>query len=358
MAVTVQQILDQHGDLLTTLGGPLDRVIEVTCSQEKPKPGAITFLAQPQRLAELLNSELAALVIDRKLADQASELLAATPNIGLAVLVTANTRLAMARINGQYFRLLHVAAPFDGQRIHPSAVIASDCQLGDEVIVGPGAVLHSQVKVGDRTYIGANTVIEARTTIGRDCVIHPQVYIGHCCDIGDRVNIKPQSTIGSDGFGFATDERGRHTRVPHYGEVIIGDDVSIGANVNIDRGTFSPSRIGRGTCIDNHCHFGHNIVIGEDCMITAGIISAGSVTIGDRCTFAGRVSVNGHISIASDCVIGPLSGVNNNVTEPGMYGGYPLVGYKEAIKIQASLISVPKLRRSVNRILRHLGLED
>lgn len=358
MAVTAQQILDQHGDLLAALSGPLDRSIEIPCSQENPKHGAIAFLAQPQRLESLLQSELAVLVIDEKLAGQAQALLDATANPGIAVLTTRNTRLAMARINGQYFPLAHVAAPFDGQRIHPSAVIASDCQLGNEVIIGPGAVLHSRVKVGDRSYIGANTVIEARTSIGNDCLIYPQVYIGHCCEIGNRVHIKPQSTIGSDGFGFATNEQGRHTRVPHYGEVIIADDVSIGANVNIDRGTFAPSRVGRGTCIDNHCHFGHNIVIGEDCMITAGLISAGSVTIGDRCTFAGRVSVNGHISIASDCVIGPLSGVNNNVTEPGMYAGYPLIGYKEAIKVQASLISVPKLRRSVNRILRHLGLDD
>jgi UDP-3-O-[3-hydroxymyristoyl] glucosamine N-acyltransferase len=184
------------------------------------------------------------------------------------------------------------------------------------------------------------------------------VSISPNCQIGARCEIKSNTAIGSYGFGFARDEQGLNHHVPHYGGVIMGDDVHIGSNCSIDGGTFAPSVIGSGTKIDNQCHVGHNATIGKNVIITAGFIMAGSSTIGDNCVFAGSVCVNGHISIAANCTFAPLTAVSSEITEPGVYGGYPPIPFKEHLKAQASLQNLPKMRRSITRILAHLGLKE
>jgi UDP-3-O-[3-hydroxymyristoyl] glucosamine N-acyltransferase len=349
--ITVDQILSAYPGLVEWLDGARDAHVEAPCSQVHPVAGGLVFVADPDNLEKLLKSDVSVIVAHQKL----SALAKSKNSARKCLLVSKNTYLAMAVINARFFSL-----PFKRQPLQNAGVaqISSKARIGHNAIIGPGAVICDDVEIGDHTYIGANCVIEPRTRIGDDCYIHPQVFIGHTCQIGNRVEIKPFSTIGTDGFGYAHDDKGNHYRIPHYGPVIIEDDVHIGANVNIDRGTFDSARIGYGTKIDNHCHFGHNVQIGKNCLITAGMIVAGSTKIGDNCIFGGRTSVSGHIEIVSGCTFGPISGITNDVTKPGVYSGYPIEPFRQFLKSRASIPQLPRIRKNLARVMKHLGLKE
>jgi UDP-3-O-[3-hydroxymyristoyl] glucosamine N-acyltransferase len=285
-----------------------------------------------------------------------AEMINDVPDTVPVVVSSSRPQLAMALVGRRFFPPMRGRKIIAGPDIHPGATISDRARLGRGCIVGPGAVVGDDCEVGDDCVIGAGCVIEPGVKIGAGCHIHPLVYIAHSCEIGQRCEIHPHTTIGTEGYGYAQDAKFNHYRITHYGRVIIGDDVHIGAGVQIDRGTFEDSHIGSGTKIDNHCHFGHNIRIGKNTLITGGMITAGSVTIGDRCVFGGRSTVKGHISIASDCHFGGLSGVNNNIFKPGEYGGLPLQPIQSEMRTRASLKHLPELVRNVRRIMKHLGM--
>ena len=352
MPISAETILKAFPRLIEYIEGDLATPITGPSSQNQPRPQTIAYISDEKFLTPLLASDVSTLVINSKMIDSAKKL-----NNGKKVLLSSsNLSLSMAQVNARLFSLPFLRSPFAGQSIHDSAVISQSASIGKNVVIGPGAVIADNVVIGDGSFIGAQTVIENNTQFGTDCFIHPCVYIGHSCFIKNRVEIKPQSTIGSDGFGYAHDEKNNHYRIPHYGAVIIEDDVHIGANVNIDRGTFDPAIIGEGTKIDNHCHFGHNCKVGKNCLITAGFIMAGSSTIGDNCVFGGRSSVNGHISICSNCRFAAVSVITGHVTQPGDYGGFPIISYRDSLRAQASLEHLPQLRKNFNRLLEKLGI--
>jgi len=355
VGTTAETIIKTYPELVQLLDGDLKTEASAPCSQVEPKPKAIVYVAEEKYLEQLIQSPVSLIVVHDKIAVPAKEKNARKKTL----LTTKNTYLAMALINARFFSLEFKRKPFiTDMKIHPTAVVAPTAQLADGVILGPHAVISDHVKVGARTYIGAHTVIEPHTQLGEDGYIHPHVYIGHSCRLGNRVEIKPHSVIGSDGFGFAKNAKGSHHHIPHYGPVLIEDDVYIGANVNVDRGTFESAIIGEGTKIDNHCHLGHNCKVGKNCIITAGIIVAGSTTIGSNCVFAGRVSVNGHITICDGCSFGPMSGITNDVTEPGVYAGFPIIPFRDSLKSQASMVHLPRIRKNLTRVMKHLGLTE
>ncbi len=354
LSVSAEKLIECFPTLLAALDGRLSAEAKSPSSQDHPVADSVVFIAEESRLPALLKSPASIIVVHKKIAPQAK-----LANQGRKTLLESpNTYLAMALVNSRFFALPHLKSNWWGPHVHPTAVLAPSAQIHESAKVGPYCVIAEHSVIGPRTYVGAHTVIEAHTTIGADCFIHPHVYIGHNCQIGDRVEIKPQSTIGSDGFGYAHNEKGEHFRIPHYGAVLIENDVHIGANVNVDRGTFEPAIIGFGTKIDNHCHLGHNVRIGKNCLMTAGFMAAGSATIGDNCVFGGRTSVNGHITISSGCTFGPHSAVTNDVTKPGTYAGFPPIPFRDFLKVQASLEHLPALRKKVAKLLKHLGLSE
>jgi UDP-3-O-[3-hydroxymyristoyl] glucosamine N-acyltransferase len=353
MSISADTILKAFPELLQHLDGDLKATATAPCAQETPLSGAIAFVADEANLLSLLKSHVSILVVNEKIAKLAKE-----KNTGKTLLSSRNSYLAMALVNARFFSLPFVRSAFEQKLIHSTAVVAKSATLAEGVILAPYAVVSENVTIGPGTYVGAHTVIEPHTKIGRDCFLHAHVYVGHSCKLGDRVEIKPNSTIGSDGYGYARDEKNNHYRIPHYGAVIIEDDVHIGASCCIDRGTYDPAVIGAGTKIDNHCHFGHNIRIGKNCLITAGFMSAGSAKIGDNCVFGGRSSVNGHIEITSNCQFGPLSGVTGDITVPGAYAGYPVIPFKDSMKSNVSLQHLPRMRKNLAKVMKHLGLTN
>ena len=220
------------------------------------------------------------------------------------------------------------------------------------------AIIHPNAKVSKSAHIGAYTVVDAFAEIGDDTIIYPHVFVGAHCIVGARCIISSHVSIGSDGFGYYSDKTYTHHKIPQIGKVVIEDDCEFGAHCAIDRATLTETRIKRGSKFDNFCHIAHNVQIGENAMITAGFIVAGSTIIGKNLTTSGGAHILGHLTVPDNVILGPRAGVLQSIEAPGMYGGYPLESYKESVKTLLSLPHVKKLRKQISKILKHLNIEE
>jgi UDP-3-O-[3-hydroxymyristoyl] glucosamine N-acyltransferase len=353
-SVNIETILDKFPDLLAWHSGNDSAVASKPCSSANPIDGGLCFCQDQPHLEDCLNAGVSILVVPTSLAEQAKAL-----NPGAtAILLSDELQAAMAKLNTVFFLPKWGRDPFSSERIHPSANIHPSATLHESVVVQPNAMIGPDVDIGADSIIGANTTLEGNIIIGKRCFIKSNVFIGHTVEIGNDCRIEPHTAIGTDGFGYGSDSSGHHFAKPHFGKVILEDRVEIGCSVHVDRGTFEDTVIGEGTKVDNHCHFAHNTTIGKNCLITAGFIVAGSSSFGDNCVFAGRVSANGHITVCDNVTMGPVSVISKNITEPGMYGGFPPVPYKDFIKNQTSTASLFEMRRSVKKILKNMDKDD
>lgn len=290
------------------LKGDADLPIEGLCGISDDLPGHLSFIARPKHAGAARRSRIPAFVLPPGVTLE-----------GKSCLVHEAPEYAMALI----------AALFERSRLsqdcarHPSAVIDPSARLGDGVSVGPHAVIGRDVEIGARSVVHAGAVIMDRVVVGEDCVIYPRVTIREDCVLGHRVILQPGAVIGGDGYGFVLHE-GRHRKVPQLGNVVLADDVEVGANTTIDRGRFTATRVGRGTKIDNLVMVAHNVQIGEDCLIVAMTGISGSTRLGDRVTLAGQVGVTGHLNICSDVTVLGKSVVAKHVLHPGVYAGNPI----------------------------------
>ncbi len=250
------------------------------------------------------------------------------------VWTTKQINAAMSEVLHAFDRIPHTIG------VHPSALIHSTAKIGAHVQIGEYAVIKAHVEIGDHTYIATHVVVESYCTIGSHC------------------RIDSHTTIGSDGFGYYTDKSFTHHKIPQIGTVVIEDRCELGSHCSVDRATLTETRIKAGSKLDNFCHIAHNCEIGENSMLAAGFMTAGSVVTGKNMMTGGGVHLNGHIKVADNVVFAGNSGVVSNVEAPGIYGGFPQVPHKENLKIMSSLAFLPKLRRQVSQILKHLNLEE
>jgi UDP-3-O-[3-hydroxymyristoyl] glucosamine N-acyltransferase len=243
--------------------------------------------------------------------------------------------------------------------VHPSAQIGEGARIGPFVsigagcVIGPGARIASHVSVGDAARIGS------------DALILQGVRIGARVTIGDRFICQPGAVIGGDGFSFVTPEKSgveeiretlgvrttHHpqgwTRIHSLGSVVIGDDVELGANVCIDRGTVRDTEIGSGTKLDNLVHIGHNVTVGRDCLLCGQVGIAGSARIGDRVVMAGQCGVNDNIFVGDDVIAGGATKIFTNAPAGRVLLGYPAVKMETHIEIQKALRRLPRLAATV-----------
>ena len=233
--------------------------------------------------------------------------------------------------------------PFQAVGIDARAVIGRECDIPVEVSIGPNVCIGDRVKLGQRTTIHPGVVIGEDVVIGDDTLIYPNVTIYHACAIGARNIVHSGTVIGSDGFGFATDRDGCHVKWPHTGTVQIDDDVEIGANVTIDRGTFGKTHIMKGVRIDNLVQIGHNVKIGENSVIVALVGIAGSASLGRNVVMGGQAGVKGHIHLADYCKVAGKSGVTSNLAEGSVVSGFPAIPHKEWLKASIIFTKLPKL---------------
>ena len=186
--------------------------------------------------------------------------------------------------------------------------------------------------IGENSVVRSNVVIEHNSRIGNDCTIHSQVNIGYASQIGDRVIIRSGATIGGEGFGFAPDENKKYHRVPHTGFVEIHDDVHIGSNSNVDRGTYGKTLLKRGSKLDSLVHIAHNVELGEDCIMVSQAGIAGSTTVGNRVIISGQIGILDHLKVCDDVVLVHRAGVTADITEKGVWAGLPAKPMKEYVK--------------------------
>jgi UDP-3-O-[3-hydroxymyristoyl] glucosamine N-acyltransferase len=342
--MTAAKIVETFPDLAKEIYGPAEAKFDQICAIESIQKNSLVFVNSAKHLTVALASKASVILIPQT-----------TPKESLPLSKTwvlcPNPELTMRFIKNEFFFKTPYRAALI-QLIHPSAHIDQGALIDSTAEVGPGVVIAAGVEIGARSYIGANSVIEKNVKIGNDTTIHPLVYIGHGCMIGDRCEIKSNTTVGSEGYGYAHDDKWNHYRIPHSGRVIIHNDVHIGANCSIDRGTIEDTVIGEGTKIDNQCHLAHNSVLGKNALITAQFGMAGSSVIGNNFISGGKASVTGHIKITDNVQISGMSGVTKNIDKPGQYGGFPLQPLKDYLKTKAALVQLHDLRKQIQDFIK------
>ena len=230
--------------------------------------------------------------------------------------------------------------------VHHSAVIGAGAQLGRDVQIGPHAVIGANSRVGDRARIGPHCVV------GRDCVVNEDAYLHSSVTLYDGTRVGARSILhagvraGVDGFGYHF-AAGAHQKIPQVGTCLIGDDVEIGANTTIDRGSIGATEIGDGCKIDNLVHIGHNVRIGAHSIVVAQVGVAGSTRIGKGVTLGGQAGINGHIRIGDGATIAGQAGVFGDVPPGAAYSGYPARPHRESMRVQAALHKLPALIRQM-----------
>ncbi len=209
------------------------------------------------------------------------------------------------------------------------------------------------VKIGKNVVIYPNVSIFEGTEIGDSTIVYPNVTIREFCKIGKRCIFQPGAVIGSDGFGYIK-VKGNNVKIEQIGNVILEDEVEIGANTCVDRGAIGDTIIKKGTKIDNLVHIAHNDIIGSNCFIIAQVGISGSVEVGDNTTLAGQVGVAGHLKIGNNVVIAAKSGVTNNVPDGKQMSGFPLREHIDDLRIKMSMGRVPELVKKVKKLERKL----
>lgn len=239
------------------------------------------------------------------------------------------------------------------QGISDKAHIGQNVKISENVSIMPFAVVDDFAEIKSGAIIYPHAYIGQYASVGENSVVYSSATIREHCKIGKNCVIHSSAVIGSDGFGFTT-SKGFHTKVPQVGNVIVEDDVEIGAHVGIDRAAMGSTVIGRGTKIDNLVHIGHNCKIGANCLIVAQTGISGSTTVGDNVTFGGQVGTVGHIKIGGNSVYAARSGISHDMPENFFGAGFPLQTHSEWLKLQAALKKVPELIKKVSKLEKEL----
>jgi UDP-3-O-[3-hydroxymyristoyl] glucosamine N-acyltransferase len=291
---------------------PLDRVITHVAPLDAARRTDLVFFENSKYLDDLAATRAGACLLAPRFAGKVP--------LGVAVLTTRDPYRAFVAVARVLFpdslrpASMFAASGTAGAHVHPSARLEPGVTLDPGVVVGPGA------EIGTGTVVAAHAVIGPGVRIGRQCSIGSQSSIQHSL-IGDRVIIHPGCRLGQDGFGYVLGRS--HTKVPQIGRVIVQDDVEIGANSSIDRGSNRDTVIGEGTKIDNLVQIGHNVAIGRHCVLAAQVGISGSVTLEDFVVLGARVGVNNHVTIGEGARFAGTAIVFRDVPAGAEYGGFP-----------------------------------
>ncbi|MCU0913983.1 MAG: UDP-3-O-(3-hydroxymyristoyl)glucosamine N-acyltransferase [Planctomycetes bacterium] len=334
MKATIEELAARLGAEVRAAGTARHTTISDIQPVDAAGPEHITFVTDARHAAAAAKSRAAAVLVASPLETVAKPQLVVR-NVQAALIETLN-----------FFAPAPVVADVG---VAPSARLGTNVRLAEDVTVGPGAVLEDNVQIGARTRIGAGCHVGANTIIGADCRLDAHVVVYHGCTLGHHVIIQANSTIGAVGFGYAFID-GAHRLIPHRGGVLLEDFVEIGANSCVDRAKFGNTIVGAGTKIDNLVQIAHNVVIGKCCVIAAQVGVAGSCRIGDGVVLAGQVGLADNIEIGAGAMVGAQAGVMNNVAPGEKLAWSPALSVREAARVIAHLLRLPKLAQEVKRL--------
>jgi UDP-3-O-[3-hydroxymyristoyl] glucosamine N-acyltransferase len=317
------------------LKGEEDRVVQRVAPIDKAGPEALSFVASPKYLAYLQATRAGVVLVK-------PEWLESVP-AGTTAIVVGDPHAALQRLLTELY-------PAEVRRpgIHETAIVAESARVSPDAAIGPYAIIGEESVVG-RSAVGAHVVIGARCTIGDEAILHPHAALYDAVVVGDRAIIHSGARLGRPGFGYVWRDGG-HRKVPQVGGCIIEEDVEVGANVTIDRGSVGDTVVGAGTKIDNLVHLGHNVQLGRHVMLVSQVGIAGSTSVGDGAVLAGQVGVGGHLSIGAGATVGGQGGVISDVPPGATYSGYPARPHREALRAQAGMFKLPDIIRRLRRI--------
>jgi UDP-3-O-[3-hydroxymyristoyl] glucosamine N-acyltransferase len=337
MNISLQEVSDFIGGKIT---GNRNLVIKNLAKIEEAKSGDLTFLYLPAYEKFLSSTKAAAIIVktgfDKKRDD-------------ISYIETEEPNKAFFNLIKRYF-----TPEFPLTGIDPTAFIGPDVKVGKNFAAGKNVVISAGCKIGDNVKIFHNTVILENVEIGSDCLVFQNISIREKCKIGNRCIIHANTVIGSDGFGYDLDENGVFQKIPQVGNVIIEDDVEIGSNVSIDRASIGSTLIKRGTKIDNLSQIAHNVVIGEDTIISSQVGISGSTKVGDHCYILGQVGLTGHIEIGNKVILIAQSGVSKSILKEGTYFGSPAKEIKNAFQIEAHIRNLPKYAERITQLEKQI----
>jgi UDP-3-O-[3-hydroxymyristoyl] glucosamine N-acyltransferase len=325
--------VDQIAQLIQgTVDGDGSVVISTFHKIEEGQAGSISFLANPKYESYLYDSQASAIIVAEDLVLKQKPLATLVkvkdPYLAFTVLLQKYQEFTTKKETG----------------IQQPSYIAEDAKVGDSIYLGPFSSIGLGSTVGNNSHIAAHVTIGNHVTIGEDCTIYPGAVIYNDTVIGNKCTIHANAVIGSDGFGFAPQADGTFTTIPQLGNVVLEDEVSVGANATIDRATMGSTLIKKGVKIDNLVQIAHNVEVGAHTAIAAQTGVSGSTKIGQNCLIGGQVGVAGHITIADKTIVTAQSGVTKTVRKEGqILGGTPASPNSEYLKRNALLRQLPDL---------------
>jgi UDP-3-O-[3-hydroxymyristoyl] glucosamine N-acyltransferase len=306
---------------------------------EEATAGQITFLANPKYEAFLYTTAASIVIIgaQQQLKEKIKATLIRVPDAyaAFATLLTKYQELKAQQLEG----------------IQSPSFIAPSAKIGTNHFIAAFAYINEGATLGDHVKIFPNVVIGENVKIGNHVTIHPGVVVYADCVIGNHVTIHSGSIIGSDGFGFAPKEDGSYQKVPQLGNVVIEDDVEIGANTTIDRATIGSTFIRKGVKLDNQIQIAHNVEIGSNSVIAAQTGVSGSTKIGKNVMAGGQVGISGHLAIADGIKIAGKTGVTKSFLTANMtLTGYPAAEQKQSLRSQVYVKNLPELEKRVQEL--------
>ncbi|CAN5287793.1 UDP-3-O-(3-hydroxymyristoyl)glucosamine N-acyltransferase [soil metagenome] len=335
MSITVRELAEWvEGELL----GDGDLRIDHARPLADAEPGDITFVEDDRHLNNWHHSRASAAIVRPSV-----------PVNGRPIIRVDDPLMAFASVMKRFRGESHnrKASIHPTSCVHPSATIGADANIGPYVVVGAGCVL------GPRVTLQAGVAVGDRCRIGADVTLHPHVVLYDDTILGDRVSIHANTVIGADGYGYRI-TNGKHIKVPQLGYVEVGNDVEIGSNTTIDRGTFGPTRIGEGTKIDNLVMIGHNCQIGKHNLLVAQVGIAGSTTTGEYVVLAGQVGVADHITIGDRVMVGAQGGITRDIASDSRMLGTPARTDIESMRLFHNQNKLGDLIRDVKQIKKQL----
>ena len=326
--LTLRQVADLLGG---TVEGDDSIVVEGIASMESAGPTDLPFAADEKHGSRVAECKGAAAIVGRF-----------PPAAAIPLIRVANVQAAVAKFLGHIGE--HEDFPPVG--VHASAGVWPDAQVAPDARIGPNVAIGPRAKIGQGSILCANVVVNADVSIGRDCVLFEGVVIKPDCVIGDRVRIGPNSVIGYDGFGYWT-EAGVHHRVPHVGNVVIEDDVDIGACSCVDRAKFGSTRIGAGTKIDNLVQIAHNVQIGRGCVLAGQCGIAGSAKLGRYVVVGGNAGIRDNVTLGDGVQCSAFAAVASDVPDGQGVAGIPAGPAREKLREIQAGAKLPGLLKRV-----------
>lgn len=330
------------GFLKGEIEGNPDIKVNTIAKIEEGQTGALSFLANPKYEHYIYETKSSIVLVNKNFVPSSK--------INATLIKVENSYEAFASL----LKLVDQARPRK-KGVHPTAVIEASASIGSDVYIGACSYIGENCVISDGCSIYPQVYIGDNTTIGKNCTLNPGVKIYHDCLLGDGCIVHAGSVIGSDGFGFAPQSDNEYMKIPQLGNVILEDNVEIGANVTIDRATMGSTIIRKGVKLDNLIQIGHNVEIGENSVMAAQTGISGSTKVGKNCMFGGQVGLAGHLKIANGTKIGAQGGILGDIKEENTaIIGSPAIEIRQFMKSSVIFRKLPEMKVKIDSLEKEI----